>query len=171
MLTRMEAEVLIRREQRANELEEFKEKTRSLMKSLDIKLGEQKKTPSEKSLLELYTFGLTIKNIGVAFPLSLARDLQMPRSGSHDDSSVRAFLFSIKTLEFGTQHGENGQASMTGFSFQFVTRYDVLYLFLTAQYETYYTNRFKQGNPADFSGENHNTRNRLVYPEMTAYLR
>ncbi|RPD53525.1 hypothetical protein L227DRAFT_535889, partial [Lentinus tigrinus ALCF2SS1-6] len=147
----LQAEVLIRREQRASELEEFKEKTRSLMKSLDIKIGEQKML-SEKSLLELYTFGLNIKNIGVAFPLTLARDLQMPRSGSHDDSAVRAFLFSIKTLEFDTQLGENGQASMTGFSFQFVTR-------------------FKQGNPADFSGENHKTRNRLVYPEMTAYLR
>ncbi len=93
------------------------------MKSFDIKLGEQK-TASEKSLLELYTVGLTIKNIGVAFPLSLARDLQMPRSGSQDDSAVRAFLFSIKTLEFDTQLGENGQASMTGFSFQFVSRYD-----------------------------------------------
>ncbi|KAI0705009.1 hypothetical protein C8T65DRAFT_728083 [Cerioporus squamosus] len=147
----LQAEVLIRREQRANDLEEFKEKTRSLMKSFDIKIGEQK-TASEKSLLELYTFGLIIKNIGVAFPLTLARDLQMPRSGSHDDSAVRAFLFSIKTLEFDTQLGENGQASMTGFSFQFVTR-------------------FKQGNPADFSGENHKTRNRLVYPEMTAFLR
>ncbi|RDX54978.1 hypothetical protein OH76DRAFT_1397305 [Lentinus brumalis] len=147
----LQAEVLIRREQRANDLEEFKEKTRSLMKSFDIKLGEQK-TASEKSLLELYTVGLTIKNIGVAFPLSLARDLQMPRSGSQDDSAVRAFLFSIKTLEFDTQLGENGQASMTGFSFQFVSR-------------------FKQGSPADFSGENHKTRNRLVYPEMTAYLR
>ena len=121
MLINAQAEVLIRKGERATELEEFKEKTRSLMKSLDVKIGEQKK--SERSLLEMYTISLVIKNIGVAFPLSLARDLHMPRSGSHDDSAVRAFLFSIKTLEFGTQVGENGQASMTGFSFQFVSRY------------------------------------------------
>ena len=92
------------------------------MKSLDVKIGEQK--AAQKSLFEMYTISLSIKNIGVAFPLTLARDLQMPRTGSHDDSAVRAFLFSIKTLEFGTQLGENGQASMTGFSFQFVSRYD-----------------------------------------------
>ena len=114
--------MLIRREQRATELEGFKEKTRSLMKSLDVKIGEPK--VAEKSLLEMYTVSLVIKNIGVAFPLTLARDLQMPRTGSHDESAVRAFLFSIKNLEFGTQLGENGQASMSGFSFQFVSRYD-----------------------------------------------
>ncbi|KAI0743929.1 hypothetical protein C8Q80DRAFT_1355680 [Daedaleopsis nitida] len=146
----LQAEVLIRKEQRASELEEFKEKTRSLMKSLDVKIGEQK--PSEKSLLDLYTVSLVIKNMGVAFPLTLARDLQMPRTGSQDESSVRAFLFSIKTLQFGTQLGESGQASMSGFSFQFISR-------------------FRQGNAADFSAENHRTRNRLVYPEMTAHVR
>ncbi|OSD07084.1 hypothetical protein PYCCODRAFT_793525 [Trametes coccinea BRFM310] len=146
----LQAEVLIRKEQRATELEEFKEKTRSLMRTLDIKIGEQ--SASQKSLLELYTIAVVINNIGVAFPLSLARDLQMPRSGSHDDSAVRAFLFSIKSLTFGSQLGENGQASVANFAFQFVSR-------------------FRQGIPNDFSGDNHKTRNRLLYPEMTADVR
>ncbi|KAI0645908.1 hypothetical protein C8Q79DRAFT_910949 [Trametes meyenii] len=146
----LQAEVLIRQEQRATELAEFKEKTRSLMRTLDVKIGEQ--TASEKSLLELYTISLGINNIGVAFPLTLAKDLQMPRSGSHDDSSVRAFLFSIKTLKFSSQLGENGKASMINFAFQFVTR-------------------FRQGVSADFSGESHKTRNRLLYPEVTAEAR
>ena len=110
----------MRKEQRANDLAEFKEKTRSLMKSLDVKIGEQR--PTEQSLFEMYTASVTIQNIGVAFPLTLARDLQMPRSGSHDENAVRAFLFSIKILKFGTELGENGQASMSGFSFQFVSR-------------------------------------------------
>ncbi|KAL1942384.1 hypothetical protein VTO73DRAFT_5986 [Trametes versicolor] len=143
----LQAEVLIRKEKRASELEEFKEKTRSLMRTLDVKIGEQ--TASEKSLLELYTISLAIANIGVAFPLTLARDLQMPRSGSHDDAAVRAFLFSIKSLKFSSQAGENGKASMINFAFQFVSR-------------------FRQGVPADFTGESHKTRNRLLYPEMTA---
>lgn len=120
LLIFVQAEVLIRKEQRATELEEFKEKTRSLMRTLDIKIGEQ--SASQKSLLELYTIAVVINNIGVAFPLSLARDLQMPRSGSHDDSAVRAFLFSIKSLTFGSQLGENGQASVANFAFQFVSR-------------------------------------------------
>ncbi|KAI1795480.1 hypothetical protein LXA43DRAFT_1178514 [Ganoderma leucocontextum] len=147
----LQAEVIIRRVKRATELEEFKEKTRSLMKSLDVKIGEPNAS-AEKSLLELYNISVVVRNVGVAFPLTLSRDLHLPRSGSHDDSALRAFLFSIKTIEFGTQLGENGQASMTGFSFQFVSR-------------------FRQGNPADFSGENHKTRNKLIYPEMTAHLR
>ena len=117
-----QAEVLIRQERRATELEEFKEKTKSLMKSLDVKIGEPKASP-DKSFLELYNISIVIRNVGVAFPLTLARDLQMPRSGSLDDSTVRAFLFSVKTIEFGTQLGQSGQASMAGFSFQFVSRY------------------------------------------------
>ncbi|KAI0358672.1 hypothetical protein OH77DRAFT_1587674 [Trametes cingulata] len=145
----LQVEVLIRKEQRANELAEFKEKTRSLMRTLDVKIGEQ--AASQKSLLELYTISLAISNIGVAFPLTLARDLQMPRSGSLDDAAVRAFLFSIKSLTFGSQLGENGQASMNNFAFQFVSR-------------------FRQGVSADFVGENHKTRNRLLYPQMTAEL-
>lgn len=94
------------------------------MKSLDVKIGEPKAS-SDKSLLELYNISVLARNIGVAFPLTLTRDFRLPRSGSHDDSAVRAFLFSIKTIEFGTQLGENGQASMAGFSFQFVSRYGV----------------------------------------------
>ncbi|KAI0368271.1 hypothetical protein BV20DRAFT_969313 [Pilatotrama ljubarskyi] len=146
----LQVEVLIRKEQRASELAEFKEKTRSLMRTLDVKIGEQ--AASEKSLLELYTISLAIHNIGVAFPLTLARDLQMPRSGSQDDAAVRAFVFSIKSLTFSSQLGENGQATMTNFAFQFVSR-------------------FRQGVPADFVGENHKTRNRLLYPQMTAEVR
>ena len=126
ILTVLQVEVHTRKEQRASELEEFKEKTRSLMKSLDVKTGEPK--TSQKSLLEMYTASVVIQNIGVAFPLTLARDLQMSRVGSHDESAVKAFLFSIKTLKFGSQLGENGQASMTNFSFQFVSRYVCLHL-------------------------------------------
>ncbi|OBZ68137.1 hypothetical protein A0H81_11867 [Grifola frondosa] len=145
----LQAEVLIRKEQRATELAEFKEKTKSLMRSLDVKIGETQ--VAEASWLDMYTFSLAIRNIGVAFPLTLNQNLQMPRSTSQDTAAVRAFLFSIKSLEFGTEQGESGQAAMKGFSFQFVSR-------------------FRQSNATDFSGDTHKTRNRLVYPEMTAHL-
>ncbi|KAH9930383.1 hypothetical protein B0H21DRAFT_878964 [Amylocystis lapponica] len=146
----LQAEVFLREEERAHELAVFKEKTRSIMRSLDVKSGETQNI--EDSWLDKYNVKLTIRNVGVAFPLSLGRDLHMPRSGSQDNATVPAFLFSIKSITFGTHHGESGQATMKGFSFQFVSR-------------------FRQSVAADFSGESHQTRNRLLYPEMTAQLR
>lgn len=57
---------------------------------------------------------------------------------------------------------------MKGFSFQFVHRYVLpIYLIIFA----YALRRFKQSVAADFCGELHQTRNRLVYPEMTASIR
>ncbi|KZT11041.1 uncharacterized protein LAESUDRAFT_741340 [Laetiporus sulphureus 93-53] len=146
----LQAEVLAYQEDRANELAQFKEKTKGIMRSLDVKIGEQHRT--EFSWLDRSTILLTIRNIGVAFPLAAITDLQMPRSGTSGDfSTVRAFLLSIKSLSFGTEHGDTGQAIMKGFCFQFVPR-------------------FRQSADADFSGDNHQTRNRLLYPEMTANI-
>ncbi|KAI0958666.1 hypothetical protein AcV7_004416 [Taiwanofungus camphoratus] len=146
----LQAEVLVRKEDRAHELAEFKEKTKSLMRSFDVKVGES--PHAESSWLDHFTILLTIKNIGVAFPLAINRDVPMRRWNKQEDASIRAFLFSIKSLVFGTQRGESGQATMKGFSFQFVSR-------------------FKQSVATDFSGDSHQTRNRLLYPEMTAQLR
>lgn len=92
------------------------------MKSFDVKSGNT--NDEQKSWLGQYNIYLTMRHIGVAFPLAAFPDLQMSRSGSRDDTTtVRAFLFSIKSLDFGTEHGENGDATMKGFSFQFVSRY------------------------------------------------
>ncbi|KAL4251310.1 hypothetical protein ABKN59_005668 [Abortiporus biennis] len=146
----LQAEISTRKEKRASELAEFKEKTRNIMKTFDVKLGDTQ--PERASLLADYSINLNVKSIGIAFPLTFNSDLQLPNTGSRDESSVRAFLFSIKSIDFGTQRGESGQATMRGFSFQFISS-------------------FQQSSPKHFSGENHSTRNRLVYPEMTAQLR
>lgn len=90
------------------------------MRSLDVKTGESQR--NGVSWFDKYTIALGIHNIGVAFPLAFDETVQLPRSGSRDDSEVRAFLFSIKSLVFGTQRGESGQATMKGFAFQFVSR-------------------------------------------------
>ncbi|KAI0058067.1 hypothetical protein BV25DRAFT_1994498 [Artomyces pyxidatus] len=146
----LQAEVLIRQEERARELAAFKEKTRNVMKTFEVK-SKETNADAHFSALSGYATTLTIKNIGAAFPLSLDGNLTLPQ-GVHQHPAVPAFLFSIKSLVFGAERSGTGQFTMQGFSFQFV-------------------NRFKQSTPSDFSGENHQTRNRLIYPEMTAQLR
>ncbi|KAF9033263.1 hypothetical protein BDZ89DRAFT_1063002 [Hymenopellis radicata] len=146
----MQTEMLIRQEQRAHELAAFKQKTQKIFESFEVK-GDVPDT-STASLLDSYSIDLSISNVGVAFPLIHDDQLNLPQHGSHDGNSVRAFLFSIASIQFGTVRGVTGEASMKRFSFQFV-------------------HRFRQSVAADFSGETHSTRNRLVYPEMTAFLR
>lgn len=92
------------------------------MRSFDVKIGESQDV--ETSWMDEYSITVSILNIGVAFPLAGHSDLQMSRSSTQNETiAVRAFLFSIKSLVFGTEHGESGQAAMKGFSFQFVQRY------------------------------------------------
>ncbi|KAJ7579122.1 hypothetical protein C8J56DRAFT_337033 [Mycena floridula] len=145
------SEMLERKEQRAKELAAFKLKTQSILKTFETKI-KTTETDDPTSWLNHYVIDLSIHNIGVAFPLTLSQDLQLPKSGSQDCEAVRAFLFSIKSLQFSTQRGETGEATMSDFSFQFVSQ-------------------FRQSVSTDFSGESHQTRNRLVYPYMKAQLR
>jgi hypothetical protein len=111
----------VRREQRAQELEEFKLKTRNVMRTFDLNVrpaGPQ----HGASWLDNRTIQLRVHHIGVAFPLALDTSLQLPQRGGRKDTPVKAFLFSIKSVDFTTQRGESGQASMQDLSFQFVTR-------------------------------------------------
>ena len=120
----MQAEVFARQADRAQELAQFKEKTKKIMRSFDVKSGNANN--QQRSWLDQYDIYLSVRHIGVAFPLAAFPDLQMSRSGSRDDTNaVRAFLFSIRSLDFGTEHGESGDATMKDFSFQFVSRYAV----------------------------------------------
>ncbi|KAK0484381.1 hypothetical protein EDD18DRAFT_1361385 [Armillaria luteobubalina] len=145
----MQTEMSVRRELRAHELSAFKQKTRSILKSFDVKVRDLE---SRSSWLDNYSIDVNINNIGVAFPLTHDEQLQLPKSGSHDSSAIRAFLFSIESLNFGTERGVTGEAHMKNCSFQFVQS-------------------FHQSLAGDFSGPSHRTRNRLMYPEMTAYIR
>lgn len=116
--------MLVRKEKRAQELEEFKAKTRQVMRTFDVKIGDQ--AAPQDDWWDSYILNLTIQNFGIAFPLTLNQELQLPRSGSVDDTAVRAFLFSIKSIVFGTHLGQRGEVTMLGFSFQFVPRYDCI---------------------------------------------
>ncbi|KAJ7680397.1 hypothetical protein DFH06DRAFT_1404238 [Mycena polygramma] len=147
----LQAELWDRKEQRAVELAAFKEKAQSILKTFEVPV-EDVKVKEQSSWLHSYVIDLSINNIGAAFPLTLDQNLVIPQTGSRDSTAVRAFLFSIKSIKFGTQRGESGEAKMQGLSFQFVSR-------------------FRQSVASDFAGDTHQTRNRLIYPEMTAHLR
>ncbi|KAK7692730.1 hypothetical protein QCA50_004363 [Cerrena zonata] len=147
----LQAEIAIRQEQRATELAEFREKTRSVMRTFEAKIGDPQQD-ADRVWWDEYNIKVAVHNIGIAFPLAANPDLQLPRSGSLDSSAVRAFLFSTKSVVFDTEKGETGKVKIEDFSFQFVSS-------------------FRQSVSSDFSGHNHSTRNRLVYPKMTAKLR
>ncbi|KAJ3735770.1 hypothetical protein DFJ43DRAFT_832425 [Lentinula guzmanii] len=147
----LQEETVDRREQRAQELNAFKQKTQHLIKTFEFK-NQEPTLSSKMSWLDNYIIQFSLSNIGVAFPLAHDHDMDLPPVGSHESSAVRAFLFSIKSVKFGTQRGETGEASMESLSFQFVPR-------------------FRQSVSTDFLGDAHDTRNRLLYPTMTAQLK
>ncbi|KAF8973209.1 hypothetical protein BDZ97DRAFT_665381 [Flammula alnicola] len=144
----LQAEMLERQEQRTLELAAFKEKTQQILRTFDVNIGDVQleKTPWINDLIII----VSIHSIGVAFPLTHDEELELPHS--KESAAVRAFLFSIKSIEFQTHRGETGQAVMQRLSFQFVSR-------------------FRQSFPEDFAAEKHYTRNWLLYPEMKAQLR
>ncbi|KAK2463228.1 hypothetical protein APHAL10511_004883 [Amanita phalloides] len=147
----LHTEVLSRKEQRSLELAAFKEKARSILRTFEVRI---KDTGLDKttSWLDAYVVDIIVQNVGVAFPLTYSPDLQIPEKRSLETEAVRAFLFSTVKVEFGTHRGETGQVVVTDLSFQFVPH-------------------FRQSVPGDFLGDNHNTRNRLLYPEMKAHVR
>ncbi|KAJ7072266.1 hypothetical protein C8F01DRAFT_1205872 [Mycena amicta] len=147
----IQAEMWDRKEQRAVELAAFKDKAQSILKTFEVNVKDDQANEAS-AWLKSYYINLSIHNIGVAFPLIHDQTLEIPQSGSRDATEVRAFLFSIKSIKFGTRRGESGEAKMQDLSFQFVSR-------------------FRQSVASDFSGDTHQTRNRLLYPEMTAQLR
>ena len=112
--------MLDRKEQRALELAAFKEKTRRILQTFEV--GIQDTLPDTRPWLDSYIIKVSTQNIGVAFPLTHDLDLLLPRMGSRDETSVRAFLWSVKSIEFGTHRGQTGQAEMKLFSFQFISQ-------------------------------------------------
>ncbi|KAF8135489.1 hypothetical protein EV363DRAFT_1395990 [Boletus edulis] len=104
------------------------------------------------SWLSKYTVLVEIERVGVAFPLALNQSVGLSRWPGQDRTSVRAFLFSVRRIRFSSQKGEAGQVNTKEVSFQFV-------------------NRFRQYIPTDFNMESHQTRNRLIYPQLKAQLR
>lgn len=109
--------MLDRREERTAQMAAFKEKTQSILKTFDLGVGETQSL--QESWITRFLVNVSIRSIGVAFPLTHS---EVGLSASPGSSPVRAFLFSIKSVEFSTRRGETGDAVMQRLSFQFVSR-------------------------------------------------
>lgn len=109
--------MLDRQERRSHELAAFKEKTRAILETFDVKVGDVQ-LEETTNWLNNYIVNVVIENIGVAFPL--IHDDLIRQSSS---SSVRAFLFSIHSITFSTTRGETGEALLQRLCFQFVPRF------------------------------------------------
>ncbi|KAG6332933.1 hypothetical protein ID866_6159 [Astraeus odoratus] len=146
-----QAEMMTRRNQRAAELEAFKEKTRTILKTFEVH-HQDPDVKEHTSWLRKHSITVDVEKIGVAFPLSLEQSLDPPMSRGRASSAVRAILFTVRRIKFTAQRGEVGQMTTKELSLQFV-------------------HRFRQWVSMDFIANNHATQNRLCYPEMKIHLR
>ncbi|KAH9985984.1 hypothetical protein BJV74DRAFT_946145 [Russula compacta] len=147
----LQAEVLNRKDERVDELAAFKKKTQSILKTFGV--NNRESIPSDAMVwFKDYAVVFSVSNVGVAFPLALDSTIEPPLGKHHQHPAVSAFLFSVKAVEFEDKNKGDSQFVMKGFSFQFV-------------------DRFRQSIPGNFSGDVHQTRNRLIYPDMTAKVR
>ncbi|KAG8700051.1 hypothetical protein FRC09_006205 [Ceratobasidium sp. 395] len=156
LIDHIQAEMLSRQEQRAQELEEVRRKTRQVMRTLESS-DHPYAAEETKTFLDNRRIEFTVKDIGIAFPLTLQDDLMLPQMGSSiitplSPSSVSAFLISLSSVSFVTQRYETGQAKLVAFSFQFIPGFD-------------------QSQPGHFNGKTHDVRNRMLYPSMEADIR
>ena len=112
-----QAELLDRQERRAHELAAFKEKTRAILNTFDVKVRDVQ-LEETTNWLHGYVVNVVIQGVGAAFPLS-NDDLRR-----HSSSGVvKAFLFSISSIAFTATRGETGEAVMQRLCFQFVPRW------------------------------------------------
>jgi hypothetical protein len=116
----MQAEMFERQEQRSLELAAFKVKAQTILQTFDVNVGD---VQLEKvSWLDDLIISISIQNVGVAFPLTHDEELQIIRSKTKESLAVRAFLFSIKAIDFTASRGETGQATMRRLCLQFVPK-------------------------------------------------
>lgn len=120
-----------------------------------------------------YAVALNVSNVGVAFPLALDSSIDLPLGKPHQHHAVSAFLFSVRSVEFEDKNTGNSQFVMKGFSFQFVDRSVATpsRWLVSQKTDDHRLPRFRQSFPSDFAGDEHQTRNRLIYPDMTAQVR
>ncbi|KZS98640.1 hypothetical protein SISNIDRAFT_422603, partial [Sistotremastrum niveocremeum HHB9708] len=153
LVDHVQAEMRMRTIQRAAEIEEMRLKGRTFMKTFDV---DQFPVASSghPSWLDDRIISLDIANFGVAFPLADVDQVLLSYGGATTsrNTSVPAFLFSVTRVSFRANRFESGNAKVEQLSFQFVPT-------------------FNQAQSGDFVGSRHRTRNRLVYPEMSATLK
>lgn len=112
---------MLRKEQRASELLDFKQKAKDVMKTFNFD-PRRSSMVKQRGFLDNSLIAITMVNFGAAFPLNLERR-QTSRSSSSAEVATKALLLSVKSFSFETQCGESGEALMKSFCFQFISRY------------------------------------------------
>jgi len=115
--------MIIRKEQRATELDEIKKKTQRFITTLDL---ESSKSDPGPSWLDNKQVVISIESIGIAFPLTIEADIMLVPTPQvitgFPSSSGGAFLFSIQSMEFFAKRYEAGNAKIIDLSFRFVSQ-------------------------------------------------
>ncbi len=99
----------------------FKEKTQSILKAFEVNVRES----APRGVMAWFkdcAIVLSVRNVGVAFPLALDSSIEIPLGKPLQHPTVSAFLFSVDTVEFEDKNMGNSQFNMKGFSFRFVDR-------------------------------------------------
>ncbi|KAG8952761.1 hypothetical protein FRC04_003684 [Tulasnella sp. 424] len=151
----VQAEMLLRKEQRATELAEIRKKGRLLKTKLEREPS-MVEVANPSSWLDEQIVDIEILSTGIAIPLSGDENVRPIHPRSHSISpliqtTVKAFLFSISSITFSSQRYQRGDLSIREFALQFVPAFD-------------------QSRLEHFDGRLHNTNNRLRFPSMRAQM-
>lgn len=112
---------MLRKERRAEELREFKEKAMKIMKTFNLS---PRKASADKRgrLFDNSSFLISMANFGAVFPLDLERK-RVSRIALGDQTTTKALLLTIRSFKSETRKGESGDAFMEDFCLQFVSRF------------------------------------------------
>ncbi|KAG8914693.1 hypothetical protein FRC00_011419 [Tulasnella sp. 408] len=151
----VQAEMLLRKEQRAAELAEIRKKGRLLRTKLEREPSTME-VVNPSSWLDEQIVDIEILSTGIAIPLSGDENVRPIHPRSHNaaplvPTTVKAFLFSISSITFSSQRYQKGDLSIREFALQFVPAFD-------------------QSRLEHFDGHRHDTNNRLRFPSMRAQM-
>jgi len=88
------------------------------MRTFEVKIDNHQ--IEDTSWLSKHIINITIRDLGIAFPITLEQDIQLPRYRAKD-ATINAFLFSTSSIIFGVNRGETGEATVKNLSFQFIS--------------------------------------------------
>ncbi|EJT99737.1 hypothetical protein DACRYDRAFT_101324 [Dacryopinax primogenitus] len=151
LLDYYQGEMLIRSEQRAEEITAIKAQTQRVLQTFESQDRGQTIQAARTWFGTRFLY-VAVSRIGVSFPLTLD-EIGVPSVNSEGPLPVSpAFLFSIMAVTFMSEPNNTGSAGLRDMSFQFVSRFD-------------------QSDDKSFEAGTHMTRNSLRFPDMKVDIR
>ncbi|KZT51915.1 hypothetical protein CALCODRAFT_521058 [Calocera cornea HHB12733] len=153
LLDHYQGEMLVRKEQRAGEIETIKAQTQRVLQTFETQDRMQAAQPTASWFFTRFIY-ISVSRIGVSFPLTLD-EIGVPSVDNRGSAPLPvspAFLFSITTFTFLSEPNNTGTAALKDMSFQFVSRFD-------------------QSDESHFEARAHVTRNTIRFPDMKVDIR